>query len=225
MQKFAIIITILIFSINTSFSNGNLVGQIQSPDKKTRVVVDLMDGKIRYSVYFNNEQVLLPSTIQLVLLNAASTLSVRKITEDAVRSIIVSPVPEKRRNIPDEYNQLAIRFREPFTLQLRVYNDGIAYRWITHFKDSITVSDEISNYHFKGDPETYYNEVEKRPDLDIYHTSFEEPYKCGKVSSLTDKDVCFSPLLVRYPNLNLVLTESDLEDYPGMFILGSAKTQ
>jgi alpha-glucosidase len=225
MPKIAIIIAILILFNNTSFSNGNLVGEIQSPDKRTRVAVDLSDGKIQYSVYFNSEQILLPSAIQLVLLNGASTLSVRKITEDAVRSMIVSPVPEKRRNIPDEYNQLAIRFREPFTLQFRVYNDGIAYRWITHFKDSITVSDEISTYQFRGDPETYYNEVEKRPDLDIYHTSFEEPYKSGKLSSLTDKDVCFSPLLVRYPNVNLVLTESDLQDYPGMFIVGSANSQ
>jgi alpha-glucosidase len=53
----------------------------------------------------------------------------------------------------------------------------------------------------------------------VFHTSFEEPYLITPVDSLPVDKIFFSPVLISYPNnIKAVITESDLEDYPGMFV-------
>ena len=137
-------------------------------------------------------------------------------------SVIISPVPEKRITIPDIYNELIIRFRMPFSVAFRVYNDGVAYRFLSYFKDSIVVRNETATFNFPDAHLLYYPEVVKRDNADSFHTSFEEPYKLKPLDSLTKTNLCFTPVLVAPADgPKVIITESDLEDYPGMFITGN----
>ena len=62
----------------------------------------------------------------------------------------------------------------------------------------------------------------KRGDQDIYHTSFEEPYQLKTLDSIGPANLIFSPLLIADSvGPKLLITESDLEDYPGMFLTGT----
>lgn len=198
--------------------------EINSPGSRIRVVVDISNA-VRYSVFFDGRLILEPSHINMIInddLNLTGNLQVRKTSTRSVKEIIVSPVPEKRKFIPDNYNELTIRFRQPLSLIIRVYDDGIAYRFISHLKDSITVKNEISEYRFPSNHRVYYSEVVKRENADIFHTSFEEPYQIKPLDSLSEKNLCFSPLLIAPESgPKMLLTESDLEDYPGMFITGN----
>lgn len=199
--------------------------ELLSPDGSIRIVIET-GQQLRYSVYYKNSPLLQSSAIDLLIQDAKAMSAKWKVQKAARRSnnsIIISPVPEKRKNIPDIYNELSIRFRSPLTLVFRAYNDGIAYRFITHYSDSIVIENEISEYQFPANHIVYYPEVVKRNEVDIYHTSFEEPYQVKPLDSMTDKTLCFSPILVApAEGPKMVITESDLEDYPGMFITGSA---
>ena len=132
---------------------------------------------------------------------------------------IFPPVKEKRKVIRDYYHQLNIEFKSKISLQVRVYNDGFAYRFTSARKDSITIEKEIARYSLPDQTTFYGSPVNKRPDLDIFHTSFEEPYLIKPTDSISTNLFFFSPVMVGFPNeMKAVITESDLEDYPGMFL-------
>lgn len=198
--------------------------EIKSPDGKIKVIVEAKEN-LFYSVSYENKNLLLPSLINLVLENGidlSGKIDLKKATLRSVNSFIISPVPEKRKNIPDIYNEIIIRFKQPFSLVFRVYNDGVAYRFLSHLKDSIIVKKEIASFNFPANDLLYYPEVVKRDNADIFHTSFEEPYKLKPLDSLTQSNFCFTPILVAPSDRpKIIITESDLEDYPGMFITGN----
>lgn len=201
---------------------GGAVSEISSPDGKIRVRIDTDKG-LAYSVLYEGKLLTGPSQIGLSLAGStAGRLLIRRATTRSVRTEIVSPVPEKRKLIPDHYNEIAIRFRGPLSVIFRAYDDGVAYRFVTHLKDSITIDGETAEFNFPAPHSTYYPEVVKRAGADSFHTSFEEPYQYRPMDSLSAGTLCFTPvLIVPAEGPRVLITESDLEDYPGMFITGS----
>ncbi|KAA2243551.1 glycoside hydrolase family 97 protein [Chitinophaga agrisoli] len=197
------------------------IPDLLSPDKKIRVHIEAGNG-LSYAVSYEGQPLLTPSHIGLEISDLPVNWSVRGVSTRAVQANILSPVPEKRRQIPDHYNELTIRFRQPISLIFRVYDDGVAYRFVTHIKDSITVNQETAQFNFPQPHKMYYPEVVKRENVDSFHTSFEELYQLKPMDSLTAANLCFSPLLVAPANgPRVLITESDLEDYPGMFLTGT----
>lgn len=208
----------------SSVLSANHARDVLSPDGKIRVRIEA-DTVLRYSIIFNNKVILEPSLIGIILQNGpslAGKVSLTKATNRTVNATIISPVPEKRRKIPDNFNEITLRFKQPFSVVFRVYNDGVAYRVVSHIKDSITVEDEIAEFKFPANHPVYFSQVARRENADVFHTSFEEPYELKTLDSLTKKNYCFTPTLVapdRGPKISI--TESDLEDYPGMFLTGT----
>lgn len=198
--------------------------RLSSPSGNIQVKVWL--GKLlQYQVRCNNKTVLNTSGIDLLpdnkralsVNNAIRSFVIRKVQEE-----IISPVPEKRRVIPDVYNQLSISFRQPYKVEFRAYDDGVSYRIMTAFKDSVYINNEVAEFNFPGEPAAWFPQVQKREDADIFHTSFEEEYPLRKLDSIPDGAIGYSPVLVALDqSVKVGITESDLEDYPGMFIAGT----
>jgi alpha-glucosidase len=206
-------------------SPAQIQRQIKSPDGNLKIIVTI--GKeLLYSVYFNNRPLLIQSVIDLELQNRiqlSNNLSVRKIGLRRVNDSIISPVPEKRKIIRDYFDEIRIDFRGGFGIQFRAYNDGAAYRLITNRRDSLYIMKETARFRFAENFSAYYPEVQKRTDADSFHTSFEEPYQRKKMDSILPSVLCFSPVLVDCDNgVKVLLTESDIENYPGMFLRGTA---
>ena len=221
MKKILIVLCCLLF-INNLRAADSLF--ILSPDKTIRVSISTEAG-LTYKIYVDGKLVAGPCIINIELADGRKladllTVKLKKIT--AVNEIIVSPVPDKRINIPDKYNELSILFKQPFGLCFRVYNDGAAYRITTKFKDSITIKNETALFQFANGSRIITPLMQKRENEDKYHTSFEELYTNKPLDSLNENDLMFSPVLVVEENVTIALTESDLEDYPGMFLKGSS---
>lgn len=197
---------------------------VSSPDKRIEVNVQL-SNKIEYSVKFEGKYILEPSAINLLLANKkdlTGDLQIRRSFLHVVNEVIISPVPEKRKEIPDHYTELRIDFKLPYSLLFRVYNDGVAYRWATSFKDSITVINEQAEFVFPAGKKVRLPLLAPREGSDRYHTSFEELYQLKAIDSLTDSAMAYNPVLTGTGNeVKLGITESDLVDYPGMFISGT----
>jgi len=200
---------------------------IYSPNGRIRVQVE--SGKeLNFSISFDNRPLIFPSEIGLqpdVNTGVSRGMSFNKTTQEKIRSEIISPFPEKRARIPDNYNELTIRFNQPTGLIFRVYDDGVAYRWVSFFQDSIIIKNEIAVFRFPPSSTGYFPEITKRDNADIFHTSFEELYRHKPLDSLRTGSVSFSPVLILTEGgPKVVITESDLEDYPGMFISGTSST-
>ncbi len=194
---------------------------LTSPNGKVKVKI-VVENNISYSIMLGNTQVLAPSPISLTLDSGQLGLvpNVKSTASKEVRDTIFPYVPIKRSRIPDCYNELSITFKGDYSLIFRAYDDGVAYRWSTHFpKEKIMVKAEQAAFVFADNATVWQPEIQKRQDADIFHTSFEEPYKTLKISEISPSAMAYNPVLVECANgVKAVLLESDLDDYPGMFI-------
>src|SRR5687767_5350471 len=167
-----------------------------SPDKKIKIPINI-SRNVTYQVFYQNKEIVQPSVIDMILSNGmhlSHAKGIRKVTTRGNNSLIISPVPEKRINIPDVYNEIKIELKSPFTLTFRAYNDGIAYRISSNIKDSIIVKNEVAQFSFPAS-NLLYSEVQGGR-TDRFHTSFEETYATKPLDSLSAQDLIFNPAVV-----------------------------
>lgn len=199
---------------------------LQSPNGNIRVKV-WMQGALSYSVLYRNKAITGTSKIDLIPLNKKSLSEQNKITFfriNTVNSQIIVPVSERRKRMTNNYNELTIEFKQPYKVIFRAYNEGVAYRITTLFKDSIYIKNEVAKFSFINNPSVYYPLIHKKNNADIFHTSFEESYPLLKMNQIPDTAIAYSPVLVvPLENPKIGITESDLFDYPGMFIKGTGQ--
>lgn len=192
-----------------------------SPSGLLSVTVTL-ESHITYSVRYKGQFLLLPSEVHMEIQGAKGIpepFVVKDTTWRSVQEEIVPAIPLKRSVIPDLYNLLEVQFGNGIELQFRAYDDGIAYRFASHLPGEVIVEGEVAEFCFPGGATLLYPQVNKRPDADIFHTSFEEPYRVGELDTVPADMLAFSPLLVRQDGLpSVLITESDVSDYPGMFL-------
>lgn len=214
----SIFFLLLFLSANTSFAQPF---SIQSPDHNITVTIDI-NKEIRYSVKYKNEILLLPSLIDLEMEGGkklSDNLRITKTRTRSVNEIINSPVPEKRRIIPDVFQELEIELGKQFNIDFRVYNDGVAYRIISKLNRSLVITNETAQFVFQHNKRVLMPVVSPRQDADRFHTSFEENYKYYSIDSLEPSSLAYTPVLAgKGDEIKIAITESDLENYPGMFL-------
>lgn len=196
--------------------------QLQSPDRKLQTVVTVGDN-VEFSLTHDGTEVLAPSAISMTLQNGevlGAKPKVSKVTKGSVDKVIPSPF-YKKAEVSDIYNEMTISFRGDYSIAFRLYNDGLAYRFITRKKGEIVVTDEAATYNFSTDHKTFsaYVNSTKPTFEEQFSNSFEQPYVNEAITKLNDKRLMILPYLVDLGNgKKLCITEADLEDYPGMFL-------
>jgi len=206
------------------FANAGSVTPVYSPDKTIRTDVNI-SNEIAYTVFVDGKQVA-QGNIDLELSGGkklSSNLTIANTDQKTINQTIISQVPDIRKNIPDNYTQLVLNFKNSFSIIFRVYNDGVAYRIATSFKDSLNIINETAVFKFNNGSRIIAPIMQKREDQDKYHTSFEENYQNRMLDSLQEKDMMFSPVLIDEGNIKIAVTESDIDSYPGMFLKGTGQ--
>jgi alpha-glucosidase len=138
-----------------SFANQRL--QILSPDKTIRIEITAAN-KLSYSVFVDDKKIFDSCFVDMQLPNSitlSNNLKIKSTKTISINEMIVAQVPVSKKNIPDVYNELTINFKNTFSVIFRAYNDGIAYRISTSFKDSIIVQNETAQFNFKNDAHVY----------------------------------------------------------------------
>ena len=157
----------------------------------------------------------------LMLGNNAKVLKARKGT---VRESIQAPF-YRQSSFEAEYNWLTLRMKGNYSLEFRAYDDGVAYRIVTenttHNRIPLWyVKSEMVEFNFTDAFGTLVP-YSKAGNNDRYRTSFENLYeesKAGDVASAGGR-LAFMPVYVDLQDKGrLLLMESDLWDYPGMFL-------
>ncbi|HVX26858.1 MAG TPA: glycoside hydrolase family 97 protein [Parafilimonas sp.] len=198
--------------------------QLASPDKTIKLSVQTND-QLTYSVFVDDKKIIDSSLIGMQLMNGialSNNLKIKSTNTRSVNEMIVAQVPVSKKYIADVYNELTVNFKNNFAVIFRAYNDGIAYRIATSFKDSIIVQNETAQFNFTDNAHAWTPIIHKRDNADVYHTSFEELYPYNALDSLSNNDYMFNPVLINTNNIKVAVTESDLDDYPGMFLKGNS---
>jgi alpha-glucosidase len=180
-----------------------------------------VDDSISYRLYIKNKEYVSASYVSLSLpvkvLGKKSHIS--KMSTRSVNDIIVALVPQRRKNIPDIFNELTITFREGFSITFRAYDDAVAWRFSTTLKNEITVINEQAEFNFTSDHEIYAPFNTCRQEVDCYHSSYEENYTRIKLSEVEKNKLAFLPVVINAESSpRFLITESDLLDYPGMWL-------
>jgi alpha-glucosidase len=200
--------------------------ELRSPDGLTVVTVELADA-VRWSVSRRGRAVLLPSTIGLEI-DGGSTLGrapkVRRVRRRAADLRLPVPVPVRRRTVVDRHHELEVELRDGLSLAFRAWDDAVAYRLTTAIDGEVRVRGEEAGFRFPEGSVGWLPiaDCSRRKGQDCFHTSFEETYTVLPLRELGGERRAFLPVLVAVPGgPKVVLTESDLDDYPGMWVTGS----
>ena len=130
--------------------------------------------------------------------------------------------------IADKYNQLTFNTDKNWKIEFRAYIDGVAYRWIYTGENPVNVVDEKVLYSFDSDAlaTVGYIREDRCNDLESqFFNSFENEYVQFPLSKLAPERMAFLPLAIEPAHdVKVLLTESDLSCYPGLFLLSDEKT-
>lgn len=121
--------------------------------------------------------------------------------------------------MPNKANQLILTFKGGIGLQLRAYDNGVAYRFIlTRGKGKADVVDEGLDLRLYG---AFTAHVSKTSG---FGTSYENPYSHLPANEMKEGDeMTYLPILLESDRGTKVLfSESDVRDYPHMFLAPAA---
>ena len=199
---------------------------LKSPNSKIEVNIRYGDeGGIYYKVTHENTLVLDWSSISMELEDGnvlGFQCSTKNIKKRSVNEIIDANFYKKTK-VSNNYNELIINFKGNYALTFRAFDDGVAYRFSTSFKNQIIIKKENVKYNFKDNYLSYIPYVNARKgDGDFltqqFFTSFESQYTIDSIANMNTERIAFTPMLICVEDgKKVVIVESDLEDYPGTF--------
>jgi len=172
------------------------------------------EGQVTWSVALRGREILTPSRIAMTLDGGRVLGDKPVVSRTAVRSadqILKPVVPAKRAEVRDRFNERRVDFAGGYSLIVRAYDDGVAYRWVTKLPGEITVVNEDVTLAFAADHPLYF------PEEASFQSHQERQYKRLRISELKPGQFSSLPAMADLGGgAKAVLTESDLFDYPGM---------
>jgi len=194
--------------------------EVSSPNGKVKVVVNT-DEAVKWSVSYSGQTVLQPSVIDIQLRQGKKTLGlgkVGKVAKQQVESSFKTPF-YKKAEISDAYGQLLMYTNQKFTIEVRAYDDGAAYRLIsTNTKPSVVV-DETAEFSFADDYQAFVPYVNDNRGGERYCYSFESYYDEAPLSKMFQDSLAITPLAVCLPDgMKAIVMDAGVENYPGMFV-------
>jgi len=204
--------------ISLCASAGNY--EVSSPNGKVKVTITTDEG-VKWSVDYDGRQVLLPSAIDIRLSQGRKTYSLGKVGKVArytVNGSFKNPF-YKKLNISDAYGQLLMYTTEKFTIEVRAYDDGAAYRLISSNKKPLTVTDETVEFCFGDDYQAFVPYVNDNRGGERYCYSFESYYDEAPLSKMYPDSLAITPLAVCLPDgMKAIVMDAGVENYPGMML-------
>ncbi len=197
-----------------------------SPDGQIQATI-CTDGALTISISHDGREVLAASPIAIERTDGViwgRDVRVKKAVRASVDRVIDSPF-YRAATVTDRHNALTLKMKGDWAIELRAYDDGVAYRFVNETKEAFDILDETAEYRFIADAIATVPYVNRGDDGDFneqYQSSFENTYAVAKLSELNHKRLAFLPLTVDAgDDVKLCFTEVNLRDYPGMYLINS----
>ena len=183
---------------------------VKSPNGK--IVVKIPAGEpLNFTVDYAGRQLLQKSAI---CLNGQRMLP-RSGKASVVRHNVDAPF-YRQKHFNLEGNQLDIALGNGFGLLFQAYDEGVAYRFYTTRKGETIITDETAAFAFPQDAKAWL----------AYTTNAEKPFAMAFQNTYHEtllRDAkplpAFLPATVDCGGVKVTILESDLRNYPGMFLI------
>ncbi|MDB6168217.1 MAG: hypothetical protein JWM88_1081 [Verrucomicrobia bacterium] len=198
--------------------------QLLSPDRRIEVTVWV--GEIlHYAVKVDGQGVIADSRLGLKLTvgldDSWICLQNRRRTADASWENRFG----KRRQVRDHFNELRLTVRQGLmrTLELvfRAYDDGVAFCYVLPAPDGLdlpVLDEELTEFAFAGDYPCYAGEDRRKR----FASPQEWTFPRRRLKEITPDSLMGLPLLVQTPAAWVAITESNLRDWSGLWLSGTA---
>ena len=238
------LIAVVLFSCSAAFAapapnaapsrSAAATSSVASPDGA--IVLTLhTDAPLGYSIAVDGKPVLLRSRIGLELAGDVSLGAQPVLVHEARRSVDQHWQDDfgKDRDVRDRFNELTLTLKDgnlSFGVVARAYNDGAAFRLTLPRQpgmDSFTVTRDATEFTFPGDERLWagWNNAEgtARPEGGFIGSQ-EWRTLPSRISTLNPAFKYGLPFLVQTPAAYVAITESDLLDWSGMWLVPKAGT-
>lgn len=186
--------------------------KLHSPSKEILLSVGSVNGKMEYEVSYKNTPILLSS--QLVwkvdgkdLGNRLSTVNVKKgKTVKTSFHVMGNHAVAQSKYIPYTF-EVSETDGDMYQMEFRLYDDGVAFRYVTEKGATVTVDDQTTFKFPHG------NTCWLQPNARFY----EDIYSAYEIGNLPKDIIAGPPATVKYPNgVYASITEGGLSNFGGM---------
>lgn len=188
---------------------------VKSPNGEINVSVDVKD-KIYYSVSYGNDLLLKDCRLNLQLANETlgDNPKLRNTRRGVINENIKREIPLKNAIVKNHCNTLRMNFAGNYAVEFRVFDDGVAYRFITDKKGENIVMGEDFTIHFPANYKAHLSQPNG------FKTSYEYPYTHVNTQEYKTSDrMSYLPILLETDkSYKILISEADLYDYPCMFL-------
>ncbi|WP_224070371.1 glycoside hydrolase family 97 protein [Arachidicoccus terrestris] len=209
--------------IGVSFAGGLFTAhaqktlKVQSPDKHLTIAVNVSDHEITYTSVLDGKVLIKPSALGLQMEHSDKDWKIKKSATSRVNDVLYPVVPQKSASIQDHYNALNIDFKNGLSLEWRVYDRGFGWRWVSRGDQPGYVMAEQANWNLPASAKTWY------PEENGFYSHNERQYKEYRLDTMAADKLASLPALFQIDGTQILVTESDLFDYAGMWIRNGAQ--
>lgn len=219
-NKISILVLYSCFSFLTiaSFAGNNIplanTATISSPDSRIKLLVEVKNGSVSYSVDFRRMKVIEPSALGILIngklfgtAKGLGKVTYYKLNETYPSRGIHSTAVNKCNGA-----KIFINGAAPFILEVRIFNDGVAFRYLIGNKDSAIIEKDNTEFVLPGT-----SIIWSQNNIKYYEGRY------GKKIIDTGKagDLMGPPVTIELPGNAgyAAITEGGLTDFAGMSLI------
>ena len=188
---------------------------VKSPNGELNLSVDVKD-KIYYSVSYGNDLLLKDCYLNLQLENETlgNNPKLRSTKKGVIDESVKREIPLKNAVVKNHCNTLRMNFAGNYAVEFRVFDNGVAYRFITDKKGENIVMGEDFVLNFPANYKAHLSQPIG------FKTSYEYPYTHVNTEEYKATDrMSYLPILLETDKpYKILISEADLHDYPCMFL-------
>lgn len=206
--------TVLFGQLSWAAPEKSSTYSLSSPNKDLTLHLAYTDAW-RWSVSYKNKAVIQPGKLDLLVDDGKVLLGNAQVADTSlgeVDQVLYPVVQQKSASVREHYAYLNLDFDNGLVLELRAYNDGVAYRFVTSGDGERLVHKEIMELAFPQNTRSLFPEEESL----ISHN--ERLYVDEKLEKIAEPRFASLPVYFEVDDVNIVFTESDLHEYPAMFL-------
>ena len=188
---------------------------LKSPDGKIKAELIVSTNTV-YRIYYGSKLIMHGKPIALTI-GKKNKLGQNefepKVETSSVDRVVEPVVPYRTTKIEEKYNQLTLSFDSGLSVEFRCYNQGFAYRLNTSFERETIVTEESMGFELTTNPNVWF------PKESSFYSHNERKFTATTSQELKKGEKASLPILWQWekgPFLHY--TETDLRDYPGMYL-------
>ena len=188
---------------------------VSSPSGALRVSIETRPD-LGWQLYLRDQALTKPAPLSMDFAGMGRIgprVQVINFEKNTVNRTLQPPVKQKSASIQENYNELTLNCKGNWGVVFRVYDNGAAYRFFTNFNGKVTVVDEAYTFRPASCKTVYF------PEEEDFYSHNERIFQPLAPAALRENSLASLPALVETGNgTKILLTETDLRDYPGLWI-------